>query len=196
VAAAANADGPGDEPMPLSVERVELVQALARVLPAVRAYAYAILRDFHLAEDAAQEVALLAAARWEELPRDEAFLAWARETARRKALEFRRKAAESRRRGRAFAAEISEETWIAVESRFRDPGPDLAGALQDCLSRLPPPARDAVVARYGENRPCEEIAGRLGRTVQSIYALLKRARLALIECVDRRALAPDRETRP
>jgi RNA polymerase sigma-70 factor, ECF subfamily len=181
--------------MPLSVERVELVQALARTLPAVRAYAYAILRDFHIAEDAAQEVALLAAARWDDLPRGEPFLAWARETARRKALELRRKAADSRRRTRAFAAEISEETWTAVEARFRDPGPDLAGALQDCLTRLPPPSLDAIVARYGENRPCEEIAGRLGRTVQSVYALLKRARLALVACVDRRALAPDRENR-
>lgn len=182
--------------MPLADERVELVQALARVEPPVRAYAYAILRDFHLAEDVTQEVALLAAARWDTLPRGEPFLAWAREVARRKALELRRKAAAARRRDRAFAADFAEETWEALADRFRPAEPDAAVALKDCLDRLPSHAHAALVARYGENRPCEEIAERLGRSVQGLYAILKRARLALAACVDRRVSALSREETP
>jgi RNA polymerase sigma-70 factor (ECF subfamily) len=179
--------------MPPLPDRVELVQALARVEPAVRAYAYAILRDFHLAEDAAQEVALVAAERWESLPRGEAFRGWALEAARRKALELRRKAAQARRRDQAAGADLAEATWEALAPRFAAAPTDLAGALRECLDRLPPHAVEMVRSRYGDNRPCEEIAGRLRRTVQSVYAILKRARLALVACVDRRVAAGARE---
>jgi RNA polymerase sigma-70 factor (ECF subfamily) len=164
----------------------------------VLAYAYAILRDFHLAEDAAQEVALLAAERWDALPHDAAFLAWAKEVTRRKSLELRRKARDARRRDREFAAGLSEETLAALEPRFdvpepAEPGGGLQNIMRDCLDRLQPHTHEAVRARYGENRPCEEIAARLGRSIQSIYSLLKRARLALAECVDRRVSALERE---
>ena len=182
--------------MPPAEDRIELVQALARVESAVRAYAYAILRDFHLAEDVGQEVALLAAGRWEALPRGEAFLAWARETARRKALDHIRKAAASRRRDRTFAAALSEETWEALAPRFRPPDADSVAALRECLDRLPPHAHAAVLARYGANRSCEEIAVQVGRSIQGLYAILKRARLALVACVDRRVAALSREETP
>jgi RNA polymerase sigma-70 factor (ECF subfamily) len=189
-------DHPGKR-MPSSTARVELVQILTRCQPVMRAYAYAILRDFHLAEDAAQEVALLVAERWDALPRDEALLAWVREATRRKALELRRKARTSRRHDREFAAHLSEETIAALEPHFRpaESEGDRADILQDCLHRLQAHTHDVIRARYGDSRSCEEIATRTGRTVQSVYGLLKRARLVLAECMDRRVAALERENR-
>ena len=57
-------------------------------------------------------------------------------------------------------------------------------ALRDCVSRLPEVSRDIVRRHYEDGRPLAEIAGRLGRTAESLKVSLFRIRTGLRECVE------------
>lgn len=167
----------------MSDDRVRLVQALTAHQPLIKAYAYAIVRDFHLAEDVCQEVAIILAQGWETVPPGPELVPWLRETTRRKSLEALRK------KGRALPL-LSEAVLARVAESFapetESARADLKTALADCVGKLAPAARRVVQARWGDGAECEAIARRIGRSVQGVYAVLKRARLALAECVDRR----------
>jgi len=174
--------------------RVELVQELALHQGLIQAYAYSIVRDFHIAEDVYQEVALILAERWEDLPRGEDLKPWLRETTRRKALEARRKHQKS-------GPVLSEDVLVLMGGHFGDTPAEereqerkrsMSEAMSQCLSQLHDAPRDVLEARYGKSLSCEQIAAKMGRTIQSIYALIKRARLSLAECVDRRLSAMTR----
>jgi RNA polymerase sigma-70 factor (ECF subfamily) len=177
-------------------DRVELVQELACHQGLIQAYAYAIVRDFHIAEDVYQDVALVLAERFEELPRGEALKPWLRETTRRKALEARRK---QQKTGPLLSEDVLEllgghfgET--AAEEREQEQRRSMGEAMTHCLAQLHDAPRDVLEARYGRSLSCEQIAEQMGRTIQSIYALIKRARLSLAECVDRRMRVMTRGT--
>ena len=63
--------------------------------------------------------------------------------------------------------------------------------MTNCMGRLPADQRLIVDGRYREDLTCEAIAERVGRSVQGVYAVLKRARLLLQECIERRVSTVD-----
>jgi RNA polymerase sigma-70 factor (ECF subfamily) len=160
--------------------RVRLVQVLTQHQVMIQAYAYAIVRDHHLAEDVYQEVAAIVAGRADTVPEDDGVLPWLREITRRKALELRRR---SRRIGILLSDEVIDALAPAFEQTASETGADLRQAMADCVDKLPPEARTVVEGRYGSDRSCEELAEEIGRSVQGVYGMLKRLRLALARCV-------------
>ena len=63
-------------------------------------------------------------------------------------------------------------------------------ALMACLDRLPPRSRRLMTQRYaGGCADTHELARRMGRSVQAVYAQVKRIKLALRNCVQRRLAA-------
>lgn len=145
----------------------------------IESYAYAITRDFHLVDDVYQEVALLVVARWARMPAGGEVIPWLKEITRRKSLELVRKQARMSRR-------LSDEALQQVEATLPlQADHALADAMMRCVEKLPAAARQAILGRYSENLAVDEIARRIGRTVQGAYAVLKRARLMLEECVNR-----------
>ena len=161
-------------------ERIQLVQAVTRHQSMIQAFAYAVVRDYHIAEDVYQEVAVIVAERWETVPVGEGLVPWLRETTRRKALEALRKQ-------RRASAVLSESVLEKLGESFRaaGPAPDLKDALASCLSKLEGPSRAILEARCGDGLAGEAIARRFGRTIQSVYSVLKRTRLILANCVAR-----------
>ena len=158
-------------------KRLDLVHALANEQAFIQAYAYAIVRDFHLAEDVYQEVAVILAQDWEQvpagLPRP-----WLKELVRRKALEVARRA----RRHVLLADETLELLAGAFDAAHVEDG-RLREALAKCVGKLPPDIRAVVDLRYRQDLTCEHIAERIGRSVQGVYAVLKRTRTTLAECI-------------
>ncbi|MBI4565444.1 MAG: hypothetical protein HY716_12190 [Planctomycetes bacterium] len=47
-------------------------------------------------------------------------------------------------------------------------------------------SRKIITLRYGSALDVPQIAGSIGKTVQATYALLKRVRLAIRDCVNRK----------
>jgi RNA polymerase sigma-70 factor (ECF subfamily) len=162
-------------------ERIELVQAVTRHQSMIQAYAYAIVRDFHAAEDVFQEVAVIVAERWETVPAGDGLIPWLRETTRRKALE-------ALRRQRRSSIVLSDHILEKLGDSFTPGGPghDLKDALAGCLSRLEGSSRAILEARCSQGLPGEVIAQRVGRTIQSVYSILKRTRMILAQCVERK----------
>jgi RNA polymerase sigma-70 factor, ECF subfamily len=166
-------------------ERVDLVRLLGEHQGMIRAYAYAITRDFALTDDVAQEVALVAAEQWDQVPRDGGAVYWLKEVARRKALE-------ALRRWRPQRPVLPEDVVAELADAFT---PELARehggatAVASCLEKLAGDALTVVRARYWNDLTCEEIAERIGRTVKSVYGILARSRTQLEECLARAARA-------
>jgi RNA polymerase sigma-70 factor (ECF subfamily) len=171
-------DSVGESPMN-PAERIQLVQAVTRHQSMIQAYAYAIVRDFHVAEDVFQEVAVIVAERWETVPAGDGLVPWLRETTRRKALEALRK---ERR-----ASTLSEGALEKLGEAFQPggPRPELKDALASCLSKVEGPARAILEARCGDGLSGEAIAQKFGRSIQSIYSILKRTRTLVAQCVER-----------
>src|SRR5947209_4723727 len=142
-----------------SSERIQLVQAVTRHQSMIQAYAYAVVRDFHLAEDIFQEVAVIVAERWETVPSGDGLVPWLRETTRRKALEALRKK-------RRASLVLSESVLEKLGESFPPGGTghDLKDALASCLTKLEGPSRAILEARCGDGLAGEAIAQRFGRS--------------------------------
>jgi RNA polymerase sigma-70 factor (ECF subfamily) len=169
-------------------ERESIVQAVIRYQPMIQSYSFAIVRDFHLAEDVFQDVAMIVARNWDKLPPEEELVPWLKETTRRKSLEAARK-------HRRAPSALPEEALEAIGEQFAldldDPDEEqrteaMYNLMEKCLDQMQDPARHVLQMRYGERTPrsCDQIAAAMGRSRQAIYSIIKRSRLALIRCVE------------
>lgn len=114
------------------------------------------------------------------------FYAWLRQIA------YNHLRAELERASRRRRLEKEYLLGVAELSRRldRDAGTeDSLDALRDCVRALPPTSRQIVQGRYEEGRPLGEIAGRLGRTADSLKVTLFKIRAQLKECVERKRAA-------
>lgn len=169
----------------------EILARLLRIRDRATAFAYAVLRDFHAAEDAYQEASLVALRRMDEFT-GEGFEPWFWKILRNVLGTRLRAARRSRIRPlseileRLEAAELEESVPPDPEERVE--------YLIECLSRLGGRAREILRWRFLEGLEVSEIARRLGRTVQAAYAMVKRSRRALRECVHLRARSAHAES--
>jgi RNA polymerase sigma-70 factor (ECF subfamily) len=154
-------------------------QALAPHLPMLLAYSRAICCDYHAAEDVVQETALIAFRNLEHLFAEVDFSVWLRAIARRQALAARRA---------LNRTDLIGDTL--VEQVYLDPMPATEGpraeALRQCLGELSGRMLDVVQAHYFEGSRLAEVARGLDTTLAAAKQLLYRARLALLDCVNRR----------
>jgi RNA polymerase sigma-70 factor len=151
---------------------------------AVYGYILACVRDHHDTEDLLQEVSVAVIESASQLRDAAGFLPWAREIARRRVL------AHLRRRGRERPCDPELALCLAEAAdrlERRRPSASACEALRACLERLPLDARDVLLGRYADpHAEVGALASSLGRSVQSVYATIKRAKGALRKCVERR----------
>ena len=157
---------------------------------ALYAYVYATLRNRHDTEDVLQEVSVAVIESIERLRSDEGFLPWAREIARRRILAHRRTHG-LRIADPELLIRLAEAAERVETAR---PTGALREAMMACLDELPQPNRKVMLTRYGESgNRLYELAQELGRSMQAVYALIKRTKVALRACIERRMAA---ETSP
>jgi RNA polymerase sigma-70 factor (ECF subfamily) len=177
---------PGGSACPMLVE-----QLLSRHRPALCAYILACVRNQADTEDLFQEVSLAVFQSIGQLRSEEEFLCWAREIARRRIL------AHFRRSGREQPCdpEVVQHLSDALDRvELACPAAKYQEALKECLDLLPADNRQLIVSRYQEaGGDAAHLATRFGRSVQGIYALVKRIKLSLRACVERR-LAKEQES--
>jgi len=165
----------------------QVARLLMQHRAALYGFIFACVRNHADAEDILQNVCVAVTESIDRLTDETGFLPWAREIARRRILAHRRS---SRRempydpelvRCLAEAAErVEEERPVSVHQ----------AALMACLEKLPPASRQLIVRRYdGSVEGAEQLAGIFGRSVQGIYAQIKRIKVALRQCVERRLAA-------
>jgi RNA polymerase sigma-70 factor, ECF subfamily len=127
--------------------------------------AHAVLGDFHLAQDAAQEAFLHAHRKLNRLRQAAAFGPWLLRIARRRAIRLQR----SRRAERTGAGGIDRAAREAGD--WMEPYGEVAREI----ARLPEHERIVVVMRYVDGRSINDIADATGRPVGTISKQLSRA---------------------
>jgi RNA polymerase sigma-70 factor (ECF subfamily) len=172
-----------------STRRLEgsVARLLLQHRTALYGYIYACVRDHADTADILQNVSMAVTESIGELRTEDGFLPWAREIARRRVLAHHRKSA----RERAVDPELAQRLAEAAERVEQDrPASDRHAALLECLKDLPPASRRLILRRYdGSVADIGELARRAGRTIQAVYAQIKRTKLALRQCVERRLAA-------
>jgi RNA polymerase sigma-70 factor (ECF subfamily) len=151
---------------------------------ALYAYLLASVRNHATAEDLLQDVSVAVLESLAQLQDEQGFLPWAREIARRRILASQRES----KRVQAVDPDLMVALADAADRIERQtPTSSLQDALRQCLDGLPGESRQIVLQRY--QNPAggiEQLAERLQRSVQAVYAILKRVKVSLRECVERR----------
>ncbi len=166
-----------------------VAQLLMRHRGVLFAYLLAALRNPHDAEDLLQDVSLAATSSWSQYDPATPFLPWAREIARRRILDYAGKRA---RRPALLDPEVLARLDVAAARLDPHADEPRRDALRRCLEGLGERVRRVLELRYDERLGVGDVAGRSGRSVQATYALLKRTKELLRDCVARRLASEGR----
>ncbi len=161
----------------------QITRLLMQNRTAVYGYIFASVRNHTDAEDIFQNVSVAVTESFEQLRDEAGFLAWAYEIARRRILAHRRTSCREVVCDPELVRRLAEAAERVEE---REPSSVQRDALLACLEGLPSHSRRLIAMRYDGNTNANTLAARLGRSVQSIYAQVKRIKMALRECVQRR----------
>lgn len=168
-----------DDTPPDSLATLRVQQLFVRHQSLVRAFILSLQPGFSEADDVLQETFLVVTRRAADYVVGTNFVAWVCTIARLKLLEARRKAGTPGLTAEALAA-LCED--VPDESFFRD----RLEALQACLGKLAPKARELVQLRFhGELGP-QEIAARISWKEAAVRVALSKARAFLRDCVQAR----------
>lgn len=146
-------------------------------------FIFACVRSHHDAEDILQETSVAAVESAGDLRDEAGFLPWAREIARRRVLAHYRMSSRCRPLDPEVVGRLAEAAErceaVAPVSARRE-------ALLACLDRVPEDLRRVLALRYEGTLSVGQIAERSGRSTQAVYAVVKRTKAMLRECVARR----------
>ncbi len=160
----------------------QIARLLMHHRTALYGYIFACVRNHADAEDILQNVSVAVMESIDQLRDDSGFLPWSREIARRRILAHKRAV----QRERALDPDLVRclaEAADRVEKH--EPASEQRTALMTCLEGLPPTSRKLIAQRYG-GVDANRLAQQFGRSVQAIYAQIKRIKLILRSCVERR----------
>jgi len=150
----------------LGGDRASFAVLVQRYERAVLGAALAVLRDFHAAEDTAQETFVAAYRKLGSLRDGSQFAAWILRIARHRAIEALRK----RPKMRSDSAPLEQ---LAADGRCQ--ADDGMGELLRAIDRLPERQRRVVLQRYCDGLSVQEIARAAGSPIGTITKDLSRA---------------------
>ncbi len=161
------------------------VSLLAKHEPMIRGMIRAGVRLPGEVDDVMQRVSILAWRKFEDLDTPDAFPKWACAIARFEILRFHRERARDRLQFNEklvdlLATESAEE--VSIRNRR-------IAHLEHCLEKLPDDRRELVLLAYQPETSIKELAKSFGRKPDALYQLLRRIRLSLMLCIERRLAA-------
>lgn len=149
-------------------------------VPQIRRFILNLVPDMVLADDVLQETYLTVSKKADEFTRGSNFLAWACTIARYKVFEESRR---NLRTGKILSTEALNAVCSAAPEVELFDTQERLEALNSCIGRLSPHAKQAFELRYHNAHSTSEIAKILGWTVGSVCVILSRGRKTLRDCV-------------
>jgi len=153
-----------------------------RYLPLVWRYAYALLKNTHVAEDVASEVMLAFLKNIEKIDAEAPKIsAWLRSVVRHKVADHHRQVYRAKKHLPRVALEHPYKNADQRQENPQDPATPLLVAekkieIAEILEGLPERQRLALEWKYVEGMRVRDIATRLGETEKAVEATLYRAR--------------------
>lgn len=156
-------------------------QVVAAHLPGLRVFVALRAPVPHLIDEIVHDSFVFAFEHIDEFSAGTNFAAWLRAIAG----NLIRQAKQRFSREQANRRNYAEQLVLRQDDQAspREAG-DEAAALGACLQRLSAPQRELITLKYTEDRPAEEIAQHLGRTLDWVYVNLHRLRQALKRCME------------
>ncbi|MEQ8848266.1 sigma-70 family RNA polymerase sigma factor [Botrimarina sp.] len=162
----------------------DFVTHLTDAQPALFSYICMLLGGVQEANNVLQETNLVLWKKAGEFQPGSNFKAWAREVAYYKALSHMRDS----KRSRVFIDQDRIEAAIASSSVLEDTD-ERRVALRHCLTELTDEQMNLLGMRYRAETPVVQIASLLGKSEGAVKMTLRRIRLGLMECIQRRIRA-------
>ena len=161
----------------------QLLREAFRHHNALISYAYSILRDWDLAEDAVQEAMVTVNQKAEDFDSTKKVLPWVKGIVRFKCLNIIR----SRKKEAFFKDEdlldlVEQRVTQFIDDKFIQQREEQGRALKHCLAKLNPQSLDLITASYRDRESSESLAARYKRSVNAIYITLTRIRQQLRKC--------------
>ena len=179
---------PENEAARVTSDATAITRLLLEHRSALIAYILAAVRNYTDADDIFQETSLAIATSFSQLRDPKGFLPWAREIARRRILAHARQKKRLLLVDDELLSKLSEASG-RINDREQKRKDSQRNILHSCLEQLPTESRRMIAMRYDTSSPpVEMIAKQFGRSVQGTYALLKRIRFVLRDCVENKLL--------
>ena len=137
--------------------------------------------DPSLADDLTQETFVAVLQNLPENRGQAAVASYLRTAARRQFLQAMRKRGKT---PEAVELDLADEVW--AQTLGTDDGSEAIRALDDCREKLTDRAQAAIDAKYTQRMSREQIAESLEMSVDGVKTLLRRTRLKLRECIERK----------
>jgi len=162
---------------------------------ALLAYAFTILRDWQLAEDALQETVLVVLNRDAEAEPVRDLFAWVRRVLRNKCMEtIRSRTRETTNEQERLQALVTEACDAYLDEDSAAGLKKMKQALRHCMGKLRSGSLDLLVGFYYRMQSCKHLAEQQGRSVNAVKLALSRTRDRLRVCVQRQLPLLDAET--
>jgi RNA polymerase sigma-70 factor, ECF subfamily len=144
---------------------------------------FSLVRDFHLAEDILQQVAVVLVREFEtKYDSSRPFLPWALGIAKNVALKARRESGKTA--SRLLETEIIDQLQATFEARSEEFS-TVRWALRLCLEKQKQRLLEVLRWRYAFDLKPLDIAHRMGVTSGAVRVMLHRARTDLRDCIER-----------
>lgn len=170
----------------MGISEDQVVRVLLREQVKVIAYIRFIVQDVHLAEDVFQDVCAEAVKRRDAIKSPAHLISWLRVTARHQSLN-------AIRANKKIPQLVDADLLDRFESRWQQyediPSSKIMQALQQCIAKLTPYARQIINLRYNDGLTGEDLASAVDRKMDTVYKSLSRTHKALGTCVRRRLSA-------
>ena len=171
--------------MNISRER-QLFEILVREnAPMLSVYLRSLIRDHAVVDDLFQETMLVAWRRLAECDQTRPFGPWLRGIARNLVMAHHRTKS---RDMLACDSAVLDRVEQQVEHIARRPGDtweEKADQLRRCIDALPAGYRQSIDLRYLQEIQPPDVAQKMGLTVEALKKRLQRARVLLLECLER-----------
>ena len=171
-------------PLSISMNSSEsIVRKAFTYKSSLEAYAFSIIHDWGLAEDAVQEALIKVSSHTTELD-EKGLLSWMKKVTYNKVVDIVR-----RRKRNVYNSELLESVNRAFEKQLDEKVVKKAGwqhdALDYCLRKIDVKQKKLILAFYLEGKRTEELAREYGRPDSSIRVQLHRLRESLRKCTSK-----------
>lgn len=161
----------------------QLLRLFARHNRELRAYSRLILHSVDSLDDVMQEASIVIWEKQAQLRNESEFLPWAKTIVRNISFRYRRSAARDRHIfNDDLVKRLLEEDYL--ESSNKDQSDQEYAALMSCLKKFPDERKQLILAPYRSPGAVKELAAKANRSPNSLYKLLQRLRVKLMDCVE------------